>query len=103
MDQGDGTFSAWRVMKSNDPAYVIATSVWIDGKPVRPGLGMRVRMALNSLIGSDYAPMVVTVTPVVDWQARNGSELKAAEDALPHFLLNHPGLDETVGALSILR
>ena len=29
--------------------------------------------------------------------------LKAAEDALPRFLLNHPGLDETVGALSILR
>lgn len=103
LDQSDGTFNAWRVMKSNNPAYVIATSVWIDGRPARPGFGMRVRMALNSLIGSDYAPMVVTVTPVVDWQARNGSELKAAEDALPRFLLNHPGLDATVGALSILR
>ncbi len=103
LHQSDGTFNAWRVMKSSNPAYVIATSVWIDGRPVRPGLGMRARMALNSLIGSAYAPMVVTVTPVVDWQSRNGSELEAAEDALPHFLLNHPGLDETVGALSALR
>ncbi len=103
LDRGDRTFSAWRVMKSNDPAYVIATSVWVDGRPVRPGLGMRARMALNSLIGSEYAPIVVTVTPVVDWRAGNGSEAKAAEDGLPHFLLNHPGLDETVGALSILR
>jgi hypothetical protein len=60
-------------------------------------------MALNSLIGSDYAPMVVTVTPVVDWQSRNGSEHEAVEDALPHFLLNHPGLDAMVGALSIQR
>jgi exosortase len=103
LDRSDRTFNTWRVMKSNDPAYVVATSVWIDGKPVRPGLGMRARMALNSLIGSDYAPMVVTVTPVVDWQARNGSELQVAEDALPHFLLNHPRLDETVGALSMMR
>ncbi|HEX4173759.1 MAG TPA: exosortase, partial [Acetobacteraceae bacterium] len=103
LDQSDRTSNTWRVMKSNDPVYVIATSVWIDGKPVRPGLGMRVRMALNSLIGSDFAPMVVTVTPEVDWQARNGSEPQVAEDALPLFLLNHPGLDKTVGALSMMR
>ncbi len=90
-------------MRSNDPAYVIATSVWIDGKPIRPGLGMRVRMALNSLIGSDYAPMVVTVTPEVDWQLGNGLEPKAAEDALLHFLLNHPGLNDAVGVSSIMR
>ena len=73
------------------------------GEPVRPGLAMRMRMALNSLIGSSCAPMVVTVTPVVDWEARNGSELRAAEDALPHFLLTHPRLDGTVAALSLLR
>ena len=103
LDPGDGTFSAWRVMKSNDPAFVIAVSVWIDGKPVRAGLGMRLRMALNSLIGSSYAPMVLTVTPVVDWETRNGPDLKAAEDALPHFLLTHPSLNGTVGALSLLH
>jgi exosortase A len=103
LDPGDGTFSAWRVMKSTEPAYLIAVSVWIDGKPVRPGLQMRLRMALNSLLGSPYAPMVVTVTPVVDWEARNGSDLKTAEDALPHFLRTHSSLNETVGALSLLR
>jgi exosortase A len=95
--------SAWRIMKSNDPAYAIAAAIWIDGKPVRPGLMMRLRMALNSLAGSAYAPMVVTVTPVVDWETKNGLELKAAEDALPHFLLTNPGLDQTVGALSAMR
>ncbi len=103
LDPGDGTFSAWRVMKSTEPAYLIAVSVWIDGKPVRPGLQMRLRMALNSLLGSPYTPMVVTVTPVVDWEARNGSDLKTAEDALPHFLRTHSSLNETVGALSLLR
>jgi exosortase A len=103
LTQSDGTLRAWRVVKSNDPAYVAATSVWIDGRPVRPGLGMRARMALNSLTGSDFAPMVVTVTPVRDWPAGNGPGLKAVDDALLHFLLTHPNLDETVKALSALR
>jgi hypothetical protein len=47
--------------------------------------------------------MVVTVTPVVDWETKNGLELKAAEDALPQFLLTNPELDQTVGALSAVR
>jgi exosortase A len=98
-----GGLSAWRIMKSSDPAYAIAAAIWIDGKPVRPGLMMRLRMALNSLAGSAYAPMVVTVTPVVDWETKNGLELKAAVDALPQFLLTNPELDQTVGALSAVR
>jgi exosortase A len=100
LETTDGTPSAWRVMTSNDPSYCIAVAVWVDGRPIRPGLRMRLRMALNSLVGSAYDPMVVTVTPVVNWATRNGAELKTAEDALPQFLLTHPELDETVAGLS---
>jgi exosortase A len=103
LNPGDGTSSAWRIMKSNEPAYIIAVSIWIDGKPVRPGLAMRLRMALDSLIGSPFAPMVMTVTPVVDWGTQTGSELKVAEVTLAGFLLAQAGLDRTVGALSALR
>jgi hypothetical protein len=103
LPNADGTASAWRVMTSGDPAYAIAVSIWIDGKPVRPGLAMRLRMALNSLAGSDYAPMVVTVTPAVNWESQNPMELKAAEDELSRFLQMHPELDQTVGTLSALR
>jgi hypothetical protein len=103
LPNADGTPSDWRVMTSSDPAYAIAVSIWIDGKPVRPGLAMRLRMALNSLAGSAYAPMVLTVTPVVNWNTHNLQELKAAEDALIRFLQTHPELDQTVGSLSALR
>jgi exosortase A len=96
----DGRPSAWRVMITNDPSYAIAVAVWVDGRPVRPGMAMRLRMALNSLVGSTYNPMVVTVTPVVNWETHVGAELKAAEDALPQFLLTHPELDQTVAGLS---
>ena len=99
-DPRDGTLSAWRVMTSNDPAFAIAVSVWVDGKPVRPGLAMRARMAMNSLVGSAFAPMVLTVTPVVNWGKLNENERKAAEDGLSKFLLQHHDLNRTIRAIS---
>jgi hypothetical protein len=102
LDTPGGSLGAWRLMKSNDPAYAIAVSVWVEGKPVRPGLPMRLRMALSSLTGSAFAPMVVSVTPVVNWRTGNQAEIVAAEDALPRFLAAHPELDATIGALSAL-
>jgi exosortase A len=103
LESSDGAAGKWLVMKSSEPNYAIAAAIWIDGKPVRPGLAMRLRMALNSLMGSAYAPIVLTVTPVVNWETTNTLELKAAEDALTHFLVTNPGLDQTVGALSAVR
>jgi exosortase A len=100
LQTADGTPSAWRIMTSDDPAFTIAVSVWVDGKPVRPGLTMRARMALNSLLGSAFAPMVVTVTPAVDWNTLKATDRKEAEAILPAFLLQHPGLNGTIGALS---
>jgi exosortase A len=102
LNAGNGTASPWRIMSSGDPYYLTAVAVWIDGKPVRPGLTMRLRMAFTSLAGSAYAPMVMTVTPVVDWEKRDALEIKAAEADLPRFLLTHP-LDQIVGALSALK
>jgi hypothetical protein len=72
----------------------------VDGKPVRPGLVMRARMAMNSLFGSRFTPMVMTVTPVVDWDGGNGARQREAEASLPRFLLQHRDLDRTVGLLS---
>jgi exosortase A len=103
LDSGDGSPSAWRIMKSRDPPYVTAVSVWIGGKPIRPGLAMRLRMAVSSLMGSAYAPAVMTVTPAVNWEARDAAQFTAAEDALPRFLLTHPELDQKVGASSELH
>jgi exosortase A len=96
----DGGRSAWRIMISDEPAYAIAVSVWVDGKPVRPGLAMRARMAMNSLFGSGFAPMVVTVTPAVEWDQLQPVERRAAEESLAAFLLSHRDLDRTVAASS---
>jgi hypothetical protein len=96
LDSPDGTPGdtpgPWRIMQSRDPAFMIAVAVWVDGRPVRPGLPMRLRMAMNSFLGSNFAPVVATVTPAVDWDALTRSQRDAAEASLPAFLLSHPDL-----------
>jgi exosortase A len=100
LETADEAPRAWRIMIADDPPYAIGVSLWVDGKPVKPGLAMRARMAMNSLFGSGYAPMVVTVTPAVDWATLNPIEQKNAAASIQTFLLSHPRLDRTVGALS---
>jgi exosortase A len=100
LDANGGPPRAWRLMTSDDPMFAIGVSMWVNGEPVRPGLAMRARMAMNSLFGSAFAPMVVTVTPAVDWNAMNGTDRKDAVAAIPAFLLRHPDLDRNVAASS---
>jgi len=103
LETRDGTPGAWRIMRSNDPVAMLAVAIWIDGKPARPGLGMRIRMALDSLSGSAHAPMVMTVAPAVDWDRLSVTERTIAEASLVDFLVAHKGLDQTVGALTAWR
>ena len=102
-DPGDGKTSAWDIMSTADPGYIVAVSIWVGGKTVRPGLKMRLHMALNSVFGSSYAPMVVAVTPVLDWSKGSGVSMAAAGAVLTGFLTAHPDLDPTIGKLSAIR
>jgi hypothetical protein len=63
-------------------------------------MAMRARMAMNSLFGSHFAPMVMTVTPAVDWDGLKSTEIKPALDSVSEFLLQHRDLDRTVGMSS---
>ena len=98
-----GMRRAWRILRSDEPAYVLAVSIWIDGRPVRPGLSMRLRMALDSLFGSTYAAMLMTVTPAVAWQSTTPVARQRAEASVVRFLQEHPDLDIRVGEISALR
>lgn len=100
LQTGNDTQSTWLIMSSNDPAFIIAVAVWVDGKPVRPGLAMRARMAIDSLFGSAFAPMVVTVTPAVNWDTLKPVERAGVMATLPAFLIQQRYIDQTVAALS---
>jgi exosortase/archaeosortase family protein len=99
----DGAPSAWRIMRSNDPFAMLAVGVWIDGKPVRPGMGMRIRMALDSLLGAAHVPLVVTVTPAIEWQRLPTAQRKVFEGELESFLLAHRDLEPAIGAVTGVR
>jgi len=102
LEAPDATPTAWRIMQSNDPVYALGVAVWIDGEVVRPGLRMRVRMALDSLLGSAHTPTVVVVTPAVVWDGLTMAQRRAAEEGLGDFLLRHQDLDRTIGGLTAL-
>lgn len=103
LDSVDDAPGAWRIMRSNDPAYMTAVAIWVDGKPARPGLAMRARMAVDSLFGADHLPIVMTMTPAVDWDTINPIARKAVETGLTAFLATHQDLTDRVGALSASR
>ncbi|HET6306477.1 MAG TPA: hypothetical protein VFG12_04785, partial [Rhodopila sp.] len=100
LEGADGRPSTWRVMSSQEPAYVTAVSVWVEGKAVRPGLAMRKRMALDSLFGASVPPVVVAVTPVADWAGTGGAGVKAQETGLASFLRGGVDWDRVVRVLA---
>jgi hypothetical protein len=101
-DNGDQR-RAWQIMRSSDPAYELAAAIWIDGSPIRPGLSMRLRMALNSLLGSAHAPIVMTVTPAAPFEGASVADRQQPDTSVTTFLQAHPELDLRVGADSAAR
>jgi hypothetical protein len=66
-------------------------------------MGMRMRMALDSLLGTGYVPLVVTVTPAVQWERLTGAQRKIVEGGLEEFLLAHRELELGIGAVTGVR
>ena len=95
-----GAPRVWRVIRSAQPAMVIAIGLWIDGEPARIGLPMRLRMAWSSLTGTRLEPVLVTVTPMVDWSHLAPNERQRAEKNLTEFLLSHADFATQVRALA---
>jgi len=51
----------------------------------------------------ETVPVVMTVTPVVDWTTLTPPAQEAAEAGLRSFIANHPDLTAQVSALSAVR
>jgi hypothetical protein len=63
---------------------------------------MRLRLAQTSLTGSSSAPVLVTVTPAIDWAHAhvNPMQKQALENSLSDLLRAHPRIGDQVGALA---
>ena len=90
----------WRVQELSGPANTIATSLWIDGHPAQMSFDMRLHRAWQSVIGSRYAPVLVRLTPDLDWSKPTVALRNRARDLISLFVQTYPTLPEQIVRLS---
>jgi len=100
MTRAGSPIPGWRFTIADDPAFVTAAGLWIDGQPTRPGLAMRLRMARTSLTGATYAPVLVVITPVADWHKIDIRRRQELERRIAVLLEAHPEIGDRVQALA---
>jgi hypothetical protein len=89
----------WRFVRADSPEFFVATAgMWIDGEPATPGLRMRLQMAKTSLTGVSYAPVLVTITPVADWQHVDVARQHQLERQIAALLEAHPDIGDQIKA-----
>ena len=91
-----GKTPIWRLVQSPDLGFVTAVSMWVDGRPAQPGLAERLRLAWTSLPGARLAPVVITVTPAVDWSRLGHEQRRQAVARLVQLLQNWSDAEQQV-------
>jgi exosortase A len=90
----------WRIQELSSPANTIATSLWIDGRPAQVTFDMRMHRAWQSVVGSDYAPIAVSLTPELDWSKPSVALRARARDLIALFVQTYPTLPDQITRLS---
>jgi len=93
--------SNWRLVLTEAPARVTAAALWIDGKPATGGLTGRLAMARDSLVGSAYAPMLVTVSMQFPRPQMFSSDEQFAQRLIRAFLTAQGKLSEQITQLAM--
>ncbi len=91
----------WRLVLTGEPARVTATALWVDGKPAAGGLAGRLTMARNSLAGSAYAPMLVTVAMQFPRPQLTSSDEQYAQRLIRAFLAAQGKLSDQMTQLAV--
>ncbi len=90
----------WRLFVGTEEALAMAIGLWIDGRPSLGGLSVRGSMAWHSLTGGSFAPIVVSVMPVVEWEHMKPPMRNKVQNDLTAFLSQHPELVQQIEALA---
>ena len=96
----DSSPHVWRILVGSEDPYTMAIGLWIDGEPSVAGLSVRARMARNSLTGGRDAPIIVSVTPVVQWEHMQPDARRKVETDLTAFLKSHADWTQQIEAMS---
>jgi len=92
----------WLSVSTTDPTRVSAVATWIDAMPARGGIGGRIQQARDSVLGTDHAALLITIT--TDLPARPGqAELERIDGALARVVAAQVGLDAWVERVTRVR
>ncbi|MFI4981299.1 MAG: hypothetical protein ACHQIO_13200, partial [Nevskiales bacterium] len=90
----------WRVVEFRDPASTVASSLWIDGRAAQVSFDMRMHRAWASVVGSDHAPIVISLTPELDWSKPTVALRNRARDLISLFVQTYQSLPDQIARLS---
>jgi exosortase A len=93
--------STWRLVFASDPRRLTAAALWIDGKPAVGGLAGRIAMARNSLVGSAYAPLLVSITMQFPYQQVTESEVQQGQRLIAAFLTAQSSFSDQIARLAM--
>jgi exosortase A len=91
----------WRLVLTSEPARVTAAAIWIDGQPATGGLHGRLAMARDSLVGSAYAPMLVTVTMQFARPQMSSNDEQLAQRVIRAFLAAQGKFSEQITQMAM--
>ena len=92
----------WLRVSTTDPTRVSAVASWIDAAPAQGGIAGRVQQARDSVLGTDHAPLLITITTALPHRP-SPSELEQIEGVLARVVLAQTGLDAWVNRVTRVR
>ncbi|MDP9097295.1 MAG: exosortase [Pseudomonadota bacterium] len=97
----DGDWGEWSLVQTTDPNRVTALASWVDGAPVRSGMAGRMAQARDSLLGSDHAPVLMTITSAEPARVQSADRRRTL-DRVRSLVQAQTGLNAQVAALSAI-
>jgi hypothetical protein len=98
--QSGDRIGRWRLIEASHAAFVSAAGLWVDGQPATLGVRARLEMARTSLTGTTYAPALLAITPVADWQTVDPLQKEQLKNQIVSILQSHPELDSQVRSMA---
>jgi hypothetical protein len=95
----DAPPGAWRMIEAAEATHVAAASLWIEGKPAQLGLMGRARQAWRSVVGSQWAPVLVVVRAKRNMHLPYTASRQQAADSVEVFLRTQPQLATLIASL----
>ena len=95
----NGDRGVWTLAQSYQPFRAVALAGWVDGRPANSGLLGRVQQARNSILGSDYMPVLISIA-VSGAEAMRPDALRAAIEGLRALIQAQTGLTDQLAALT---